>query len=167
MNKEEIDFILEKGEGYFIEFKESFDKSLSKEIVAFANSSGGRIFLGVNDNNIIKGITITNKLKSQIIDIANNIQPSIDIRIETTDDILIINIPEGINKPYQCKDSFFLRIGANSQKMNREQIIEFLQFEGKIKFEEQFNRHFDFDKHYSGKKIKRIFEYCRNNKELR
>ena len=53
----------------------------------------------------------------------------------------------------EFKDGFFLRIGANSQKMNREQIIEFLQFEGKIKFEEQFNKYFDFEKHYSGKKL--------------
>ncbi len=32
------------GEGQFIEFKESLDKSLSKEIVAFANASGGGDF---------------------------------------------------------------------------------------------------------------------------
>lgn len=32
---------LELGEGQFIEFKESPDKTLSKEMVAFANASGG------------------------------------------------------------------------------------------------------------------------------
>jgi len=51
-----IDFILQTGEGYKVEFKESFDKSLAREMVAFANSEGGRIFLGVTDEGKIKGI---------------------------------------------------------------------------------------------------------------
>lgn len=59
MKKEELDFILEKGEGYFVEFKSNIDKGLSKEIVAFANSSGGKVFLGVDDNNKAIGINIT------------------------------------------------------------------------------------------------------------
>jgi ATP-dependent DNA helicase RecG len=50
----------------------------------------------------------------------------------------VINIPEGKNKPYQCSEGFFIRTGANAQKMSRTQIIEFLQYEGKLKFEEQF-----------------------------
>ncbi|MBA7532342.1 hypothetical protein ES705_24568 [subsurface metagenome] len=41
MKKEELEFIVEKGESYFVEFKEKLDKSFSKELVAFANGSGG------------------------------------------------------------------------------------------------------------------------------
>jgi predicted HTH transcriptional regulator len=36
---------LELGEGQFIEFKELFDKILSREMVAFANASDGVIYL--------------------------------------------------------------------------------------------------------------------------
>ena len=70
MNKDELQLILEEGEGYRIEFKESMT-SIDKELVAFANSSGGRIFLGITDDKEIKGLNITNKFKSQIQDIAN------------------------------------------------------------------------------------------------
>jgi ATP-dependent DNA helicase RecG len=50
MEEKELKFILQEGEGYKIEFKESFDpKNLSKEFVAFANSEGGKIILGVKD----------------------------------------------------------------------------------------------------------------------
>jgi len=42
MNKDELQLILEEGEGYRIEFKESMT-SIDKELVAFTNSSGGRI----------------------------------------------------------------------------------------------------------------------------
>ena len=51
-----VDKISELGEGQFIEFKESFDKSLIKEMVAFANASGGVIYLGITDSGTLKGI---------------------------------------------------------------------------------------------------------------
>jgi len=71
MNKKELEFITQEGEGLKIEFKETFDpKSLAREMVAFANSEGGRIFLGISDDKKIKGINITNKLKSQVQDLA-------------------------------------------------------------------------------------------------
>ena len=44
LKQAELEFILSKGEGQFIEFKEKLDKNFSKELVAFANASGGRIF---------------------------------------------------------------------------------------------------------------------------
>ena len=62
---EEMELILDEGEGYLIEFKESMSDSLAKEMVAFANSSGGRIFLGVSDDGTVKGVNITNRLRSQ------------------------------------------------------------------------------------------------------
>jgi len=90
-----------------------------KEIVAFANSDGGRIFLGMDDKGKIKGINITNKLKSQIQDIARNCDPSIKISLEEFENILIINIEEGKDKPYKCSSGFYLRQGANLQKAYR------------------------------------------------
>ena len=81
MDIKELEMILKEGEGYKIEFKEGFN-NLDKEIVAFANSSGGRIFLGVTDECKIKGIGISNELKSRIQDIANNCRPKIKISIE-------------------------------------------------------------------------------------
>ena len=59
-----LEKVLELGEGQFIEFKELPDKSLPKELVAFANASGGIIYLGISDTGKIKGIKTTNKLKS-------------------------------------------------------------------------------------------------------
>ena len=115
MNKEELRLILEEGEGYRIEFKESL-ANLDKELVSFANSSGGRIFLGVADDGRIKGIQASNRLKSQIQDIANHCQPAVKILFEEFDRILIINTREGEDKPYKCSSGFYTRVGPNSQK---------------------------------------------------
>ncbi len=154
MNKEDFEFVLNEGEGQFIEFKESLDsKSLSKEIVAFANSQGGKIFLGISDDGKIKGIEITNRLKSEIQDIARNCDPSIKVKTEQLDKVLIVEIEEGSNKPYSCSQGFYLRSGSNSQKLSRDEILDFSIQEGKIKFDEQINDAFDFKEDFDDKKL--------------
>jgi len=145
MNKEQFDFSTKSGEGFRLEFKESFDsKDLSKEIVAFANGEGGNIFLGVDDKGEVKGIKITNKLKSQIQDIARNCDPDIKIKIIDYENVLIIEVEEGKDKPHKCSQGFFIRQGPNSQKMKRDDIIDLMSSAGKLKFDNKFT---DVDKY--------------------
>jgi ATP-dependent DNA helicase RecG len=144
MNKKALNQILQKGEGQFVELKENFDKDLAKEIVAFANASGGKIFLGIGDDNKITGISITNRLKSQITDMAKNCDPQIFPELEELENILIINVPEGDNKPYQCARGFYLRLGPNTQKLTRDEILKFSIKENIIRFDEQVCPRFDF-----------------------
>ncbi len=99
----------------------------------------------MTDDGKVKGIKIINELKSRITDIAKNCDPFVQIRLEELDSILIINILEGINKPHQCSDGFYMRIGPNSQKLNRNQILELSIKEGKIRFDEQICADFIFE----------------------
>lgn len=46
---------------------------------------------------------------------------------------MIVSVPEGKDKPYQCSEGFFIRMGANSQKMGRDHLVDFLQAEGKLR----------------------------------
>jgi predicted HTH transcriptional regulator len=46
----DLDILLHEGEGSMLEYKESFSSSLARELVAFANSAGGKILLGVRDD---------------------------------------------------------------------------------------------------------------------
>lgn len=136
--------ILVLGEGQYIEFKETLDKSLAKEIVAFANASGGVIYLGITDDGHVKGIEITNRLKSNIQDIAHNCDPSIVISLIEIGNALAIDVREGINKPYSCSSGFYMRMGANSQKMRRDEILALSVKTGKIRFDEQICTSFDW-----------------------
>jgi len=144
LNKQNLDDVLQLGEGQYIEFKESLDKSFAKEIVAFANASGGIIYLGITDSNAIKGISVTNKLKSQIQDIAHNCDPSIIISFIEMNNVIAVEIKEGENKPYSCSAGFFMRMGANSQKMKRNEILALAIKSGKIRFDEQICNNFDW-----------------------
>lgn len=136
MSTKDLNSILELGEGQFIEFKENLDKSLAKEIVAFANASGGAVYIGVADSGNIKGLSISNKIKSQIQDIAYNCDPAINIKLEEINNILAIYVTEGLNKPYSCSSGFYMRMGANSQKMKRDGILTIAMKSGKLRFDE-------------------------------
>lgn len=157
MNRKELEMILKESEGYKIEFKEGIG-GLEKELVAFANSSGGKILLGVTDSGEIRGVKITNKLKSQVQDMANNCRPKIKISFGSFGNILIINVREDEDKPYECSSGFYKRIGPNSQKMTRDEIIDFFKSEGKIRFDELTEPKFNYPKDFDKTKLLRFLE---------
>ena len=136
MTKTQLEIIIQEGESYIAEFKESVDKTLVEEVCAFANASGGKLFIGISDNGKISGTDTSNLARSRIQDTIRQIQPDIPVAIEVFENIIILTIPEGRDKPYSCSKGFFLRVGPNSQKLGRNEIISFVQSEGRIRFDE-------------------------------
>ena len=132
----DLDRILIEGESYTVEFKESADKLLSSEICAFANASGGRVFIGVDDKGRVIGTDVSNAARSRIQDTINQIDPHLNVRIEIIDTIIMIVVPEGPHKPYSCSRGFYLRSGPNSQKLEHSGIIELLRGEGHVYYDE-------------------------------
>lgn len=100
MTVEELNLICQEGENYLIEFKKKVNASFSRELTAFANASGGRIFVGIDDNGNITGIDDSNKLRSQIQDIALNCDPAISVEIKSFHSVLEVTVKEGRDKPY-------------------------------------------------------------------
>jgi ATP-dependent DNA helicase RecG len=145
-SNEELALILEEGEGYTLEFKTSVNSDLSKELVAFANASGGRIFIGVNDANEITGSDLSNKTCSKIESMAVDCDQAVSIAIEKLPEhkLLVIHVPESANRPHRCSKGFYLRNGANSQKMSTEDITALIQAEGKIRFDQQLRLDLDW-----------------------
>ena len=163
MDRKELEIILKEGEGYKSEFKEGIS-GLEREIAAFANASGGKVILGVADDGKIKGIRPTHALKSQIQDIANNCRPRIKISIEDIESVLIINVREGEDKPYECASGFYKRIGPNSQKMTRNEILEFFKSEGKIRFDELIEPKFNYPREFDKNGFRRFLQLAEISK---
>jgi ATP-dependent DNA helicase RecG len=66
MTVTDIDKIIKQGEGVSVEFKEAQGKvptSFYETVVSFANTNGGTILLGVDDEGNIVGINPENKIK--------------------------------------------------------------------------------------------------------
>ena len=80
------------GEGYHLEFKESVDKSLVKEVCACANADGGTLLIGVTDKQQIKQIQCDNRLLSQVQDSIRQIDPKIKVSITPLDGVLAIKV---------------------------------------------------------------------------
>ena len=136
MNAQELHTLIAQGEGFTSEFKRSMPSDLGREICAFANASGGVILLGVTDKGELAGVTDHNKLKSQIQAIARSAEPPIKVEIASIDSVLCVTMPVQDNKPYSFGGKFFMREGANSQQLSREEIREFFYAEGLVYFDE-------------------------------
>lgn len=127
----EFALALSAWEGQFVEFKEAVSDSLAREFAAFANSSGGRVYVGVTDEKKVRGVAVSNRLLSQVQDLARHCDPPVPIRLASFQhdgkDLLMIEVPEGRHKPYGCSAGYFLRTGPNSQKLSRGELVEFVR----------------------------------------
>ena len=146
---------LKKGENAQTEFKEQVDSNLDKEIVAFANSSGGKIYIGITDANKVIGTHITNRLKSQIEDIAKNCDPKITISLQEMkkEKILVITVSESKNKPHKCSSGFYIRSNASTQKLSRNEIWEFMKDEELFNFDRSLCKEFVFKRDFDKEKL--------------
>lgn len=158
MTIQKLHNLISTGEGYYLEFKQSLTKDIADEMVAFANASGGKILLGVDDKRSIVGVAQSNTLRSQIQDIARNCDPSLQVTIQETESVIIVDIEEGETKPYRSKSGFFIRVGANSQKMNTQQIKAFIQAEELFQFDEMIRTDVEFNGALSDELVNRFIQ---------
>lgn len=156
-------FVLSEGEGLFVEFKDRPGRSLAREMTAFANASGGRVFIGVSDDSQPIGIQIDNRLKSRIQDVARNCDPPIAIKLAAVAGVLVVEIPESLNKPHACSDGFFMRIGANSQKLSRDEVFSMGICSGRLRFDEQVCGAFNCSSDIDEEKVSAYLRPARGN----
>lgn len=161
MERDDLKLLIEQGEGYNLEFKESFSDSIAKEICAFSNSSGGKILIGVTDKGEIKGIKSSNALKSRIYDLSRNFDPPFRVTIEDVEPLLVIDVEEGAGKPYSVNGKFYVRYGANSQQLNRDEIRDFFKDENLISFDAKLNNQFDLAVDLDEERFNRFLEITR------
>lgn len=76
MTPAQLNILLQAGEGTLLEYKESLSGSFARELVALANTVGGRILLGVRDNGSVVGVKDSNDLRARIQDYSPQLRPS-------------------------------------------------------------------------------------------
>ena len=84
-NKMNILDLLRQGENASIEFKESLPRSesIAKEIIAFANTQGGTLLIGVTDDAKVCGVLEEHNVEEFFSNIArNNVIPAIDLKTQ-------------------------------------------------------------------------------------
>jgi len=118
------------------ELKREYTPEIKKSVVAFANSQGGRIYVGMDDTGQeypIDDIDATlNKLTSGIRD---GILPDVTyfVRYDIEDNHILVEVGEGSNKPYFLADKgikptgVYVRQGASSAQASFEQIRQMIK----------------------------------------
>src|SRR3954467_13059889 len=136
MTLHELETIRQSGEGHMVEFKRNVNSDLAKELVAFANAAGGRVFIGIEDDGNFSGGTINNEISARVQMVARDCDPAISIELESFNNVLIVHVPEGKDKPYRCTNGFYIRSGACSVKLSTQEIIDFIKTEGRVRFDD-------------------------------
>jgi ATP-dependent DNA helicase RecG len=135
MTLADLRILIQEGEGTTLEFKESLSASLARELVAMANTIGGKVLLGVRDDGAVVGVRDSNTLRARIQDIARNCDPPVKLLVEPVGEVLVLRVRESDSKPVQCSEGFFWRQGAVTQKLSRDEIRDFFRAEGAIRFD--------------------------------
>lgn len=111
MNRKEVRELIEEGENLQIEFKRKFTthEKIAREMIAFANTRGGYILFGVDDDKTIVGVDSEKSEAELIIKTAKEYcEPALDIKLDyiNLDDkeIVIASIHESENKPHRLQD---------------------------------------------------------------
>jgi len=144
MNKIELLEIVKKGEDSYTEFKEerAHSDQLAAEIVAFANTEGGNLIVGVSDEGEIIGVTNLDKEMQRIDNIcANNCEPTVYTTIEklVIDDkkILIVKIPKGTQRPYRTNRGIhYIRTASGKRIASPGELRLIHQVSGAIYYDE-------------------------------
>lgn len=142
METSELIEIIARGEDTRNQYKENFHNvdSLAAEIVAFSNSGGGKIFIGVEDKNwTVTGLSKEDisRLNQLISNAATqSVRPPVNPITENVNHpdglVMVVTISEGISKPYMDnKGAIWVKSGSDKRKVtSREEIQRMLQSAG-------------------------------------
>jgi len=127
-------------ESAYAEFKSEFTGELKKTAVAFANTNGGKIYIGIADDGAVTGVTDADGVIRQVSDsIRDSIKPDITRFFSVYSEIIegkavvIAQIERGVHFPYYLADrglkpsGVYVRIGASSVPATEEHIRQMIK----------------------------------------
>ena len=139
---------MEYAESYTVELKREINADFKKEIIAFANSDGGEIYVGVDRNGTVTGVSDAEKMIEQIGNmIRDGIKP--DLAAHTSMELITANgkaiikvtVQRGVKRPYHLSEKglkpsgVFIRHGVSSVPATEELIREMIRESDGVTFD--------------------------------
>jgi predicted HTH transcriptional regulator len=138
MRRQELKELIADGESTTVEFKRKFTspEKIAKEIAAFANTKGGVLLIGVDDDKRIVGVKSEKEEIAQIehactFFIEPIVEPFIEIIEIEFKDVVVVYVPESDYKPHRINGSpdekphekkVYIRQGEESVTASREMV---------------------------------------------
>ena len=123
-----------------VEFKREYVSDLYKEVIAFANTAGGTVYVGINDDGTICGVENVNDTEIRCTDnIKDNIRPDVmafvDIKpvVMQGKNVLQITVNKGSMAPYYAQskgirpEGVFIRRGTASTPATQTEILNMIK----------------------------------------
>ncbi len=143
MSSDYIEELIRQGENTSIEFKRGDvrTENLAKELIAFSNSSGGVVLLGIEDNGGVQGLGDDRNYEQWVSNLSrNNVIPPISV--DYTESVLegkkigIIQVPKGKDRPYQDSSGrFYVRVGSTNRIASLNELMRLFQQSGFYHFD--------------------------------
>lgn len=135
------------GENLHVEFKQwpVQPDDLAAAIVAFANTDGGQLLLGVEDHGQVIGIAEgdRDRIAQTVDNVAfHNIHPPATVVLETASDpegrvVLIARIPKGSQRPYRTnRGVYYVRTASGRRQASREELLRLFQSSESLYYDE-------------------------------
>src|SRR6195256_5512326 len=131
------------GEDTFLELKVKLSNSekIAQEIVALANTGGGVIVFGVNDQMRVEGVDDPESVQDELVRICRDeIQPALvpfidRVAFDSGRRVVALDV-EGKRRPYRTRDGrFFLRVGSEKREASREELSALLDEARPLRYE--------------------------------
>lgn len=134
IRRHELYDLIDSGEGADVEFKRQFSspEKIAREIIAFANTRGGYLLFGVDDDGSVVGVRSE---KSELEEIEHAaqwmIQPPVDIITENVHAgkglyIVLVRVPESTAKPHTL-----VEYDSSGKRKKEQSGAGFVRFEDK------------------------------------
>lgn len=145
MNLQDLQNYIQAGENLRAEFKAwpLPPDDLAATLVAFANTEGGLLFLGVADNGTIVGVGDSDRAMQCVDQIAyQNSEPPLTIsqEIATTLEghtVVVVNIPQGDLRPYRTnRGDYFIRTASGRRRATRQELLRLFQAADNLHYDE-------------------------------
>jgi ATP-dependent DNA helicase RecG len=151
---------MEYKESEILELKRELTSEISKEIIALANTKGGQIIIGVNDDGNIMGVENSKQVCESLSSlIKDSIKPdittmiSINTKSQENREIVIIDIMRGLNRPYYLTGKglkpmgVYVRLGNTSIPANENAIRQMIALTDGTSYENMrsFNQVLNFE----------------------
>lgn len=131
------------GEDTFLELKVKLSnpERITQEIVALANTGGGVIVFGVNDQMRIEGVDDPESVQDELVRICRDeIQPSLipfvdRIAFDSGRRVVALDV-DGKRRPYRTHDGrFYVRVGSEKREASREELSALLDESRPLRYE--------------------------------
>ncbi|MFN0109066.1 MAG: helix-turn-helix domain-containing protein [Blastocatellia bacterium] len=144
ISRAELVRLLRGGEDTYLELKVRYSNAekITAEIIALANTAGGAMIFGVNDQLRIEGVENPEEVEEELRDIcANHIQPPVfpyinKVAFDSGRRIVVLQI-DADDRPHRTLDDrFYLREGAIKRETTREELSRIYHELHRIGFEQ-------------------------------